>query len=207
VQGTQLAERQQNVSDVQEHLLVVRTITGGCQVGQDDHLLLLTIRAAVQRHVRVQEPREQRKHGSWVGGARGQHGQQTGIEHVLVVELFMHVHHGRHVGVRVLHLDHHGHAARRPLGPGQRDRAENDIGRELVVGQNCATAVDRAERHVFGAGPECPVGRGPREHDRAQVIHAGLTHRVVVLVAVAMIPYRGRIKRRNKRSLRVWCIE
>jgi len=194
------------VSDVQEHLLVVSTIAGGRQVGQDDHLLLFSIRAAVQRHVRVQKPREQREHGGRVGGAFGQRGQQTGVEHVLVVELFVHVHHGRHAGVRVLHLDHHGHATRRPLGPGQRDRAENDVGRELVVVQNRAAAVDRAERHVFGARPECPVGHGPREHDRAQVIHAGLTHRVVV-VAAAMIPRRHRGNRRNKRILRVWCIE
>jgi len=174
VQGAQLAERQQHVFGVQEHPFVGRAITAGRHAGQDDDLMLSVGCAAVRGRVRVQEPREQRKRGGRVGGGRGEHGQQAGVEHVLVVELFVHVHHGRHAGVRVLELDHDGHAAiRRPLGSGQRDRAENNVGHELVAGRRRAVPVVRAERRVNGARPERALGRGPREHDRVQVIRAG----------------------------------
>jgi len=94
MQGAQFAERQQYVFDVQKHPLVGRAITGGRKAGQDDHLLLSSVRAAVRRRVRVQEPREQRERGGRVGGVRGQLGQQAGVEHRFVVELLVHVHHG-----------------------------------------------------------------------------------------------------------------
>lgn len=198
VQGAQLAERQQHVFGVQEHPFVGRAITVLRHAGQDDHLMMSVGRAAVRGRVRVQEPREQRERGGRVGGGRGERGQQTGVEHVLVVELFVHVHHGRHAGVRVLELDHDGHAA--PLRSGQRDRAENDVGHELVAGRRRAVRVVRAERRVNGARPERALGRGPRERDRVQVIRPGRPRGVVGGSISHLVAYSRKIGRKNRRE-------
>lgn len=175
VQGSKLAERQQRVFGVQEQAAVGHAVTFGREVGNDDHLFATA--GAVRRGVRVDEPREQRVRGRRVAGPPGQFGQQPGVEHVLVVELLVHVHHGRQHRVGVLELDHDATAV---LGRGraassQPHRAEHDLGRELIRGGRTARVV-RAERLVLDVRPERPFGSGPGEHHVLQVrqtVHRG----------------------------------
>lgn len=172
VQGTQLADGQQRVFGVQEQPAVGHAVPVGREVGDDDHLFATgTVARAVRRGVRVDEPREQRVRGGRVAGPPGQFGQQPRVEHVLVVELLVHVHHGRQRRVGVLELDDHAAAAAAAVGgaaSSQRHRAEHDLRRELI-GRRGRTAAVRAERHVLDVRSERPIGRGPREHRVLQV--------------------------------------